>query len=335
LFFSVPRFYEKVHEGIQARLETQTGLRRRIATAALASGREHSTALGSSSGPGWWLRLRYAVLDRLVLQRIRAAFGGNIKWMITGSAAAPVWLLEFFHGIGLPLLEAYGITENPVPIAANRPYAYRFGSVGKPFSINHLRLSADGEVLVKGPALFRGYRGEDTARALFTDDGFYRTGDLGRLDEDGFLFLTGRLAELIKTSTGRRVSPVGIEEIYRRCRYIEHVVVIGNNRPYLTALVTPNAAAIRAALRREDTEAALPSADMLRVIEPEFANLANHLARHEQVRTVRLLPEPLAAENGTLTATLKLRRAVIETRYAALIEEMYRGAANLRNERTS
>src|SRR5262249_3120899 len=138
VFTSVPRFYEKVYEGVQEQLAAQTGVRKRIANAAIAAGMERARAEREGRTPGPMLTIRHAVLDRLVLRRIRAVMGGEIKWMISGSAAAPVWLLEFFHGIGLLLLEAYGITENPVPVAANRPGDFRFGSVGRPFAANRV-----------------------------------------------------------------------------------------------------------------------------------------------------------------------------------------------------
>src|SRR5687768_3262598 len=185
-FASVPRFYEKLHDGIQERLAAQTGVRKRLIQAALAAGTEWSQRVRNGVRPTWALRVRHAVMDHLVLRKLRAVMGGEIKWMITGSAATPVWLLEFFHSLGILVLEAYGVTENPVPVAANRSNAYRFGSVGRPFGLNEVRIADDSEVLVKGPAMFREYRGEGTPLERFTADGYYRTGDYGRFDEDGF-----------------------------------------------------------------------------------------------------------------------------------------------------
>ena len=244
-FASVPRFYEKLHDGIQERLAAQSGLQRRLVAAALSAGSEVSQCARGGVAPTWSLRMRHAVLNYLVLRRIRSAMGGSMKWMISGSAATPVWLLEFFDSIGLLVLEAYGVTENPVPIAANRSNAHRFGSVGRPFRLNEVRLSDESEVLVRGPAMFREYRGEGRPPERFTSDGFYRTGDQGRFDEDGFLYLTGRVAEMIKTTTGRRISPVAVEAVYSRCEYVDEIVVLGNNRPYLVALVGLNLPAVR------------------------------------------------------------------------------------------
>jgi long-chain acyl-CoA synthetase len=255
--------------------------------------------------------------------------GGEIKWMLSGSAAAPVWLLEFFHSIGLLVLEAYGITENPVPIAVNRPDAFRFGSVGRPFAMNQLRFDEHNEVLVKGPALFGGYLGEGPPKDRYTSDGYYRTGDYGRLDEDGFLFLTGRVAEIIKTSTGRRISPAAIEGVYRQSRYIDQIMVVGNNRPHLVALIVLNAVATPAGQVPANTQT-LPGADgatsrdRVELIEKELNSLGQRVARHERIHAFTVLSAPFSVENGELTPTLKFRRDRIEARYADAIDNMYR-----------
>jgi long-chain acyl-CoA synthetase len=318
VFASVPRFYEKVYEAIQHRLSSSVGVRKRLSRAALSAGAAWSRAVRAGGFASWPLRARRALHDRLVLRRIRAVMGGEIRLMLTGSAATPAWLLEFFHSIGFLLLEAYGISENPVPVAANRPDAYRFGSVGRPLALNSVRLTPDGEVVVKGPAMFHGYLGEPRNPEAWTEDGYYRTGDLGRFDSDGFLYLTGRSSEIIKTSTGRRISPAVVEGTYRRASSIDQVVVIGQNRPFLVALIVPNTPA----------GAAIDDALVDRV-ENEIAGLAGSLAKHEQVRAFALLAAPLSVESGELTANLKPRRHVIASRHAALIESMFEPDAEI------
>ncbi len=248
VFTSVPRFYEKLYDGIQQQIASQSGVRKLLLERALASGAAWSRTERAGVAPTWRLRTGHAILDGLVLRRVRAVMGGEVKLIISGSAPAPLWLLEFFHGLGLPILEAYGVTENPVPVSANRPSEYRFGSVGRPFAVNHVRIDANGEVLVKGPAAFHGYLGEERAVESFTADGYYRTGDFGYFDSDGFLYLTGRVADIIKTSAGRRISPLAIEGIYRQSRHVDQIIVVGNNRPHLVALVSLNLEAVNAAL---------------------------------------------------------------------------------------
>jgi long-chain acyl-CoA synthetase len=326
VFTSVPRFYEKVHDGIQEQLARHTGTRRRLIQAALAAGTEWS--LKGGTRPDWTLRLRHRIFDRLVLRRLRDVMGGKICWMISGSAATPIWVLEFFQRIGLVVLEAYGVTENPIPIAANRPDTYRFGSVGKPFSMNDVRIAEDGEVLVKGPTLFRGYVGERDPREHFTTDGYYRTGDYGHFDSDGFLYLRGRASEIIKTSTGRRVSPSTIEGVYRQSRYVDQIVIVGNNRPFLAALIAVNQPAVRAALDRLSLP--IPPGDGLQssshvtdLIDRDLAALGRKLARHERIRAFTVLSKPLSTETGELTVTLKLRRERIEALHTDAIDKMY------------
>jgi long-chain acyl-CoA synthetase len=323
-FASVPRFYEKLHAGIQERLSAQSGFRKRLVGAGLAAGAEWAGHVRQRTAPSWGLRLRHAVLDRLVLRKIRGVMGGELKWMITGSAPAPVWLLEFFHSVGLLVLEAYGVTENPVPIAANRSNAYRFGSVGRPFRLNEVRIAEDSEVLVKGPALFDAYRKDGRPADRFTADGYYRTGDYGRLDADGFLYLTGRVAEMIKTTTGRRISPAAVEAVYRRSPYIDQIVVVGNDRPYLVALVSLNASAVRERVGLTASDGELAAAAVVSdLIASELARLGNHLAQHEQVRAWHILSAPLTMESGDLTSNLKLRRTGIEARHRAIIDHLY------------
>jgi len=328
VFVAVPRFYEKLHEGIQARLAGQPRWKQRLVQAALRVGLERSRRQRSGEAVPPGLRLRHAVLDRLVFRQIRAVMGGRIKWMLSGSAPMAPWLLEFFHGVGLLVLEAYGLSENPVPIAANRPHAYRFGSVGRPFRMNDLRIAADGELLVKGPGVFRGYYREGRPVDCFTPDGYYRTSDFARLDDDGFLFLVGRKSEIIKTSTGRRISPAQVEAVYRRSPYLDDVVVVGNSRKHLAALVTVNAPAVETALARAGirtpsrTElAALPFVREL--IGRELAQHGRALSAHEQVRAFEILPEPLSVAAGELTTTLKPRRDRIQARHHELIERLY------------
>lgn len=332
VFTAVPRFYEKLHAGIHDELAKRTVMGKRAVAYALAVGARWGGAVRAGARPALSLRLQHTVVDRLVLRRLRRVMGGDVKWMVSGSAAMPVWLLEFFHGMGLLILEAYGVTENALPVAANRPCAYRFGSVGRPLPPNGVRLAGDGEVLVTGGALFSGYLGEELPAERFTADGYYATGDYGRIDGEGFLFLIGRKAEMIKTTAGRRIAPATVEGVYRRSRYIDQIVVVGNNRPYLTALVSLHERVVRSDIEAagDSLSGGKPLADSSPVRELVAKDMAAQdaaLARHERIRTFAVLPTPLTVEAGELTATLKLRRATIEARYAGLIEEMYRVGA--------
>lgn len=257
----------------------------------------------------------------------REATGGNIRFMLTGSAPLAPWVGEYLHGLGLLVLEAYGVTENTVPLVANRTDAYRFGSVGRPFPGNELRLAEDGEVLVRGPGLFDGYdKDEQRPPHLFTPDGFYRTGDLGRVDADGFWYLVGRKAEMIKTSTGRRISPTAVEGAYSQGRLLDQVVVFGHGRTHLVALVTLKPAAVVAELGLDPSSTGEQLANSPAVregIRAEMEHLGRTLPPYEQVRHFDILPAPLSVERGELTPTLKLRRREIAARHADRIERLY------------
>jgi long-chain acyl-CoA synthetase len=326
---SVPRFYERVHSGIREQLGRQRGWKRSLADAALAAGDRRSRLERQGRPVPFLLRARHTVLDALVLRKIRGALGGEIKALISGSAALPVWLAEFFFSLGLPVLEAYGVTENPLPIAGNRPGDFRVGSVGKPFAGNHVRLSADGEVLVKGTTLFSGYSGEPFPIDRFTDDGYYRTGDYGRFDEDGYLYLTGRVADIIKTSGGRRISPAAVESAYAQSPLVEQMVVFGTNRPHLCALIVPDWQRVKTGIgvAADDGSAPLTRTQLERaraLVRAEIDRLGTSLSTYERVRRFALLEQPFSIDRGELTPTLKLRRPHIEKAYESVIDGLYR-----------
>jgi long-chain acyl-CoA synthetase len=310
----VPRFLEKLREEIEARLAGQVGWRRALVNWGLAAGAAWSRCQRAGVSPSRWLRVRHALADRLILRRIRAGLGNRLRFLVTGSAPAAPGLLEFFHQIGILVFEAYGVSENTVPVAANRPGAYRFGSVGRPFAPNAVRLADDGVVLVYGPGLFHGYCSDDGADC-FTADGFYRTGDLGRFDTDGYLYLLGRKGDVIKTSTGRRIAPARVESAYRRCPGVDQVVVFGEGRKHLVGLVTLNG-----------TGAAAGAMGMQDFINGELRRHGETLAKHERVAAFAVLPERFTLENGELTPTLKLRRREIEARYRDTIARLYEHA---------
>jgi long-chain acyl-CoA synthetase len=331
IFVAVPRFYEKFHEGLQLKLGSGTAFGRRLLDRALAAQTRLLQPPTCEGRRTWLRRLEAAALDACVLRRIRSALGGRIRYLITGSAPTAPWLLEFFQAAGLPILEAYGVSENTIPIAANRPEELRFGSVGRPLSGNDVRLADDGEVLVRSAGMFRGYLGAER-ESRFTADGFYCTGDLGRFDDDGFLYLTGRKAELIKTSTGRRISPVRVETVYRQSPLFEQFVTIGNGRRFLSALIVLNEQAVAGALRKSGGSVPHRSirssgdSQVAEIVQTELERLGQELPPQERVARFAILPRPLSIEAGELTPTLKLRRAVIEANHQELIDPLYSGS---------
>jgi long-chain acyl-CoA synthetase len=329
IFVAVPRFYERLYEGIIERVSVCPRWIRATAQAAIRVGVITATYQRAGKRVPLGLAVRHRLADWLVLRRLRRVMGRNIGFMITGSAPTPRWLLEFFHGIGLLVLEAYGVSENTIPMAANRPESFRFGSVGKPFLENEIQLTADSEILVRGPGVFGGYYRDESPEVIFTKEGFYPTGDLGHLDADGFLYITGRKKEIIKTSTGRRISPAKVEATYAQSPFFDQVVVLGNGQKFLVALLSLR----REAVARElAIQGIIPTnADGKLETCPEVESLARQqlehfgqsLPPHERVANFAILPTPLSLERGELTPTLKIRRNQVELDYADLVDNLY------------
>lgn len=308
IFIGVPRFYEKLYDGIRANIAVQPALRRWLARWAWGIGRRVSRLrLGARPVPVA-LMLAHWFANRHVLRRVRSVMGQRLRCMVTGSAPTPRHLLEEFHALGWLMLEAYGLSENVLPMAMNRIGDVRFGAVGRPVPGNEIRVADGGSIAVRGPGMFRGYLGEENS-AAFDVDGYYRTGDFGRLDADGYLWLTGRAGDLIKTSTGRRVAPVGVEAELRSVPGIDQAVLIGAGRKCLVALCTCTQANMGADARS-------------RLIEI-LAERIERLAEGERPLAVGLLERPFSVELGELTPNLKLRRSAIEERHADLIRSLY------------
>ena len=311
VFIGVPRFYEKLAMGIKAKLAAGHGVKAWIARQALAVGERYATATRNGARPGALLALRYRLADKLVLRQLRGLLGDRLQYLISGSAPTPRWILEYFHSFGWQVLEAYGLSENIIPVAMNTPDAYRFGSVGKVMCLNEVRVAEDGELMVKGPGLFDGYHRDSGSFERVSDNGFYRTGDFGQFDSDGFLTLTGRKSEIIKTSAGRRIALPRIESVIRELSWVDHAVVFGSGRKCLIALLT---------LGSCDTP---NSIDEPRLRNELIEHIHRKLARHEQPAAALLLQNPFSVEGGELTPNLKLRRAEIERKHGAVIDNLF------------
>lgn len=315
LLVGVPRFYEKIHKGIQNALQQLAPLPAALAQWGLRKGEQLAAyeKRGISAPPH--VRFQRWLADLLVLRKIRSQLGGKVRFMLTGSAPVDPALLEFFRTVGLPLFEAYGVSENTIPIAINLPHASRPGSVGKILPGNEVRLADDGEILVRGEGVFRGYLTEESG-AQIDSDGYYHTGDLGEFDEDGFLYLRGRKGASFKTSTGRRIHPEAIEAVYRRCPVVDHIVVVGEGRKCLIGLVALSKMVASEAERASDID----EADLL----DRLREFDRALQPYERIQAVYILPEPLSVSSGTLTSSLKVRRNVLIEKYRRNIDELYR-----------
>jgi len=331
VFASVPRLLEKVHAAIVARAEAASPAKRALFHWAVATGAEVARRRLAGEPVGSGLAFKHRLADRLVLSKIRAALGGRLKASFCGGAAVPLYVHEFFQAIGIPIQEAWGLTETSPMITMNGPASgdMRLGSVGRPLPSYEMRVADDGELLAKGPSVFSGYwnKPEQTAE-VFDAEGFFQTGDIGTIDDDGFVFITDRKKDLIVTAGGKNIAPQPVESVLKESPYIENAVLIGDGRPYIVALLAPDPEAVGAWAEDRDEDAG----DLARVVsnpdlEREFARAVEavnaKLARFEQIKQFRVLPEPLTVEGGALTPTMKVKRRAVTEAYANLIQEMY------------
>ena len=309
IFIGVPRFFEKLHEGLMQRINQLPAPARALTQAAWRLGRHASRQrrLGRRLPMPW--RVMHRVADALVLRRVRAVMGPRLQAMVSGSAPMPLALLEDFDALGWTVLEAYGLSENVLPMAMNRLDAHRLGTVGRPMAGNEIEIEADGMVRVRGPGVFSGYLG-DAPHAHGAGQSFYSTGDLAELDADGFLRLTGRLGDLIKTSTGRRVAPAGVEAALRGVPGVDQVVVVGQGRKLLLAICTVVPGHLAAA--------------PIQALKTGLQAAVTGLNPHERPAGIVLSGRPFSIDAGELTPNLKLRRQAIALRHARLLDQLDR-----------
>ncbi|KQX68900.1 AMP-dependent synthetase [Angustibacter sp. Root456] len=326
-----PRLFEKVHARVMTQLESERQPKAAIAAWALDVGRRVSALRQAGHEPAGFLALQHAVADRLVLRTIRQRFGGRVRFFVSGSAALSREIAEWFHSLGVLVLEGYGLTETSAASFLNRPDSVAFGTVGRPFPGTQVRLAPDGEVLLRGPGVMSGYHQlpEETAEVLDVD-GWLHTGDIGEFDRGG-LRITDRKKDLIKTSGGKYVAPQGIESRFKAvCPYASQIAVHGDGRHYITALITldPDAMATwaerhgMAGARYEDVVTAPQVREMVQHYVDE---LNRGLGRWETVKKFQVLDHDLTVETGELTPSLKLRRRVVEARYADVLDAFYAG----------
>jgi long-chain acyl-CoA synthetase len=276
--------------------------------------------------------LQYRLADRLVLSNVRRVFGARLQAGLVGAAPVAHELLEFFDACGVPVLEGYGLSETCAAATLNTPASTRFGTVGRPLPGTEVSVDTDGEILIRGPHLFKGYYNNPGATAeAVTPDGWLRTGDLGRIDEAGFLAITGRKKDLIITSSGKNITPVNIESELRETRYITEAVVFGDNRPYLVAMLTldrdeTNKLAARLGIPNDPMTIA-QDPDAIAEIQTEVDAVNQKLARIEQVKRFAILDHDLSQSGGELTPTLKVKRALVYEKYADVFAGLYEKGA--------
>jgi len=326
---SVPRLFEKVHARILDSVQTSSFVKRLIFALALKVGRANARAMLAGRKAPLAVRLLHPLTDHLVFVKVRERLGGRLRFLISGGAPLSPEIAEFFYAAGIRILEGYGLTETSPVIAVNTLDRTRIGTVGPIVPGVEVRIAEDGEILVRGPNVMKGYFRDEAATRAAIQDGWFATGDIGLIDPDGFLKITDRKKEVLKTSGGKMVAPQPIENLLKTDRFISQAVLIGDRRKFISALVVPNHAWIESYAklkgipytRVEDLLENPRIVDLMRRrIEAKMAGLPSY----ETIKKFRLLPREMTPESGELTPTLKIKRRIVEKKYASEIESMYR-----------
>ena len=299
---AVPRVYEKIHANVVGEIERSSGVKRAIGRWALR--------VGATKSP---TSVQGRIADALVLKKVRERLGGRIRIGISGAAPLGVDVLEFFRSLNMLVIEGYGLTETSSSLSVNDPDDYKFGTVGRAVEGSEIRIEDDGEILVRSDSVFKGYfKDPEATAAAFTEDGFFRTGDVGEIDADGFVKITDRKKDIIITAGGKNISPQNLENALKASRFVSQALVVGDRRPYVTALITLDAAEVNGSGR-----------DPQELVQELVDEVNRDRVRVEQIKRFTILPRDFTQEAGELTPTLKLRRRIVHEHFGDEIEALY------------
>ena len=325
---AVPRLFEKVYHRIIKKGMSAGGVKSKIFASSLAVGQRVAELRDKGKRVPISLSLRYAAADRLVFTKWREGIGGRLRYFVSGGAPLSPTLSYSFLGAGINILQGYGMTETCV-VCANRPDDNRVGSIGKPFGEIEMAIAEDGELLVRGPNIMRGYYGHPEATTAVIRDGWFATGDVGYKDDAGHFYLTDRKKDLFKLSNGKYIAPQLIESLLKQSEFVNQIVVVGASRKFPVALIVPDWEALRHSLRAAGESVAETHIELskspaaIKMVQRDVTMVTARLADYERVRRVTLLPEEFSIDRGELTPTLKVKRRVIDERYGQLIDELY------------
>jgi long-chain acyl-CoA synthetase len=311
LFPSVPRVYEKIHTAVLTKLEEEQGAKRAIGQWALRVGRRVSALKEAKRPVPFALAAQHRIADRLVYSKIKARLGGRLRVANSGGAPLPREVAEFFFAIDIPIYEGYGLSEVTTAATVNRFNDYRFGTVGKPLPGVEIKIADDGEILIRSNTVFAGYyHDEDATRATLDDEGFVHTGDVGHLDDDGFLVITDRKKDIIVTAGGKNVAPQNLENDLKAHRIVSQAIVVGDRKPYIAALITVD-------------PASADGVDVAAEVQKAVDEVNRERSRYEQIKRFVVLPRDFSLEEDEVTPTLKLRRKVILDHFAQELQALY------------
>ncbi|MBA7616172.1 MAG: AMP-binding protein [Calditrichaeota bacterium] len=325
----VPRFYEKVHSRVLESISQSPGIRQKIFWWALGQGKAVLQLTMTGKKPGWWLSKKHGLAGKLVFSKLKERVGGRIRFFVSGAAPLSADIGEFFASLGMIVLEGYGLSETSPALAVNKLEKFKFGSVGPAIPNVELKIADDGEILAKGPNIMKCYFKDPEASAEATDqDGWFHTGDIGELDEDGYLKITDRKKSILVTSGGKNVAPAPLENALVLSPYIEQVMIIGDRRSFISALLVPNFEKLEAfagekSIPSRDREALVKDRQVLDLFEQEVETAMEPFAQYERVRKFVLLPREFTIEDEELTPTLKVKRKAVFDHFGEEIESIY------------
>ena len=329
VMLSVPRLYETMHDRVLSAVQAGSPLKQKIFHWGVSVGSAVSSAIQQGKNPSAILQLQQGIADKLVFAKLKAATGGRLRFFVSGGAALPQAIAEFFHAAGILILEGYGLTETSPVISMNHPAKWKFGTVGVPVPGVEVQIAEDGEILTRGPHVMKGYFNNEAETAEVIDaERWFHTGDIGIIDEDGFVKITDRKKNIIVLSNGKNVAPQPIESELVQSPFISQIMLIGNERKNLAALIAPNFDALKAWASENNVEATdisamLQASEVQQLIQREIRSRLTDFADFEQVRRFALLEQEFSQEADEMTPTLKLKRNVIIKKYADMIEGMY------------
>ena len=325
----VPRFFEKIYAKIIYGLNDASKVKIALFNWALKIGKDYINTVNAKQTPNVYLKLKHKIADSLIYSKVRAKLGGNIKFFISGGAPLSAEIAEFFAGIGIVILEGYGLTETSPVLTSNTPDDMRFGYVGKPLYNVDVKIAEDGEILAKGPNIMLGYyKDKDSTSKVIDESGWFYTGDIGEFDEDGFLKITDRKKSLLVTSAGKNIAPAPLENAIKNSAFVDQVIVIGDKRNFISALIVPDYNEVNSYLRNNNKDDLSPDAlvdhpDVLSLFEKEIEHSMKGFAKFEIIKKFKLCSRPFSIENGEMTPKMSIVRKKVLENFNDLIESIY------------
>ena len=328
IIFTVPRLFDRIKMSILKKVSSESAIKQKVFNWALKTGEKYHSQINEKGSAAKLLSLQHAIADKLVYENIKKKFGGRLRYFVSGGAALPQKVGEFFQALDIRILEGFGLTETSPVTNVNRPEKIKYGTVGPAVNNVQVKIAEDGEILLKGPNIMKGYWKDEEATREVIRDGWFYSGDIGEIDRDGYLKITDRKKHIIVTSGGKNIAPMPIENLISDNDYVDQVIVIGEKRPFLIALIVPDFSQLKEFAAKEGikaitTKELIEHKSVQQIYEKLMRTISRQLATHEKVRKFLLVETPFTIENALMTPTMKLKRKEISTRYASEIDKVY------------